>query len=145
MSVEQACPDCGVTFEATDNYCRSCGMYLVTLRALEPVRRESRALEAARPGLPAPVKKAATAMAVGAALQIGVSVAGKYLARQAASSALSAVTPKAKPVRGSKDVPRVQAATRRKPAEVVERVDDEMGDAVAVAETFIFRRVWIRR
>jgi hypothetical protein len=84
------------------------------------------------------VKKAATAVAIGTALQIGVGLTGKYLARQATRQAVSAVRPKAarrekvKPV--AETAPVVQSAT-----------PDPYGDAAAVSETVMIRRVWIRR
>jgi hypothetical protein len=130
---QQACPDCGASFEAPDNYCRQCGMYLAALRALEPVRPQSRAIEPARPGLPAPVKKAVTAIAIGTALQIGVGLAGKYLASQAARQATGAVV-------------RPKLARRsNRPEKAVARPNPPVSDAAAVSETLMIRRVWIRR
>jgi hypothetical protein len=133
MSSEtQPCPDCRTEFEVADNYCRQCGMYLVALRPAVPARtaQESRALEPVRPGLPAPVKKAATALAIGTALQIGVGLAGRYLAGQAARQAANAVAGSAvrKPAR----------ANGRRPV----ANDDQ---PVAISETVIIRRVWLRR
>jgi hypothetical protein len=133
MSQEtHACPDCSATYEAADNYCRQCGMYLAALRAIEPVRPQSRALESARPGLPAPVRKAATAIAIGTALQIGVGLAGKYLASQAArQAATAALQPK-----GRRPKRRDVATTPS---------NDPTADAAAISETLMIRRVWIRR
>ncbi len=129
---QQACPDCSATYEPADNYCRQCGMYLAALRAIEPVRTQSRALEAARPGLPAPVKRAATAIAIGTALQIGVGLAGKYLASQAARQAATAtIRPKARPPK-TRDVSNP-------------RSNDPTANTAAVSETLMIRRVWIRR
>ncbi|MEO8541884.1 MAG: hypothetical protein ABI577_19260, partial [bacterium] len=89
------CPDCQNGFQPDDNYCRKCGMYLAALRDTAMVAAPAPALPVRearqRAALPAPVKKAATAMAVGTALQIGVSLTGKYLARQAGKQAVNAV------------------------------------------------------
>ncbi len=90
---EQICPDCSASYTIEDNYCRKCGMFVAALRQMTTADAHpaNRAIVAARPGLPAPVKKAATAVAIGTALQIGVSVAGKLLANQAARSLSSAL------------------------------------------------------
>jgi hypothetical protein len=80
------------------------------------------------------VKRAATALAIGTALQIGVGLAGKYLAGQAAKSAVTAATT-AKPVRrGSRDVTR---PAEQRPSEPTE--------TTAISETVLIRRVWVRR
>jgi len=125
------CPDCSASYEIDDNYCRQCGMYLAAVRPLPAVvpARETRALEAARPGLPAPVARVATAIAVGTALQIGMGIAGKFLANQAANKAVNAsMKPRGK---------------QKQSAEVPARRDED--SAAAVSETLIIRRVWIRR
>jgi hypothetical protein len=128
------CPDCGAPYDQLDNYCRQCGMFVAALRAVAPApQHNSRAVAAARPPVPAPMKKAAAAVAIGTALQIGVGLAGKYLAAQATKQALAAATPAQKPAR------RTQA--KAQPA----RVQDPMADAAAVSETLLIRRVWIRR
>lgn len=125
------CPDCGTRYESSDNYCRNCGMYLAALRptlpiAIEPT--ETAVAEVQRPPLPAPVRRAATALAIGAAIQVGVGLAGRYLAGQAAREAARAATTPAR--RGAKAAPR--------------RKDDELPLA-AVTETVVVRRVWMRR
>ncbi len=140
------CPDCQSNYQPEDNYCRQCGMFLaavrdtavVTARTALPVREPRQ-----RAPLPAPVKKAATAMAVGTALQIGVSLTGKYLARQAGKQALSAVTGRSKAEKQSKrptGTPREVTATQ--PAAINA---DPYPHAAAVSETVVIRRVWIRR
>lgn len=141
IDAPRTCPDCAASFEPADNYCRQCGMYLAALRdtaiiaatAAPPAR-----IERQRAQLPAPVKKAATAVAIGTALQIGVGLTGKYLARQATRQAVSAVRPKAarreKVKPAAETAPVVQSAT-----------PDPYGDAAAVSETVMIRRVWIRR
>ncbi len=125
------CPDCGAGYAPEDNYCRQCGMFVAALRTL-PVASApaARAVESVRPGLPVPVKKAATAIAVGTALQVGVGLAGKYMARQAAKQALSAVKP-----------------GRREPkAEVTTSTAEDPADgAASVSEMLLIRRVWLRR
>ena len=135
----RSCPDCNASYFVTDNYCRQCGMYVAALREMPLVKTE-RAIpakvERERAGLPAPVKKAATALAIGTALQIGVGIAGKYVASQAARQATRAA------VNGA-------AASRRKPVRSEAKAPpvavDPMQDAVAVSETVMIRRVWIRR
>ncbi|MCX7616365.1 hypothetical protein [Tepidiforma sp.] len=136
-----ACPDCTAAYEPTDNYCRQCGMYLAALRevAVAPAAPQTpQRYERERAALPAPVKKAVTAVAIGTALQVGMSLTGKYLARQAAKGAVSAVRPKAKRPRPNA---RQQAANEAAPA----AIDDPYADAAAVSETVVIRRVWIRR
>lgn len=126
---EQACPDCSGEYDVTDNYCRRCGMYLAALGALPPVRTDiaPRDLVPVRAGLPAPVKKVATAIVVGTVLQIGVGLAGRYLARQAAQRVVSGVrAPKRSRAVGP-------AASSQEAAEE------------AVSETLMIRRVWLKR
>jgi len=133
------CPDCNAPYEPSDKYCRQCGMYLAALREVAvapaapavPVRYERE-----RASLPAPVKKAVAAVAIGTALQVGMSLTGKYLARQAAKQAVNAVRAKPK-----------GRTARQKPAEAAQQAVpvDEYADAAAVSETVVIRRVWIRR
>lgn len=129
-----SCPDCGTAFDPPDNYCRHCGMYLAASREANlPVAAtpQPRALEVVRTGagVPAPVKKAATALAIGAALQVGVGIAGRYLAGQAAREAAKVAAPRAN--RGRTPLRRPEA--------------DQVVEAAAVSETVVIRRVWIRR
>ncbi|MCK9518430.1 MAG: hypothetical protein M0R74_05285 [Dehalococcoidia bacterium] len=130
-----ACPDCGAAYELTDNYCRRCGMYLAAARPSTSLTAEhqARALEPVRAGLPVPVKRAATALAIGTALQIGVGLAGKYLAGQAAKGAVTSATK--------------QAVARPRGREVANAVDQhpEPSEATAISETVLIRRVWVRR
>ena len=125
-----ACPDCSSGYDPSDNYCRRCGMYLAALGALPPVRTDTtpRDLAPFRAGLPAPVKKVATAIAVGTALQIGVGLAGRYFARQAAQRAAASLAP---PSRKSRAVAPVEP--RPEP------------QSEAVSETLTIRRVWMKR
>ncbi len=140
------CPDCQSNYQPEDNYCRKCGMFLaaardtaiVAARAALPVREPRQ-----RAPLPAPVKKAATAMAVGTALQIGVSLTGKYLARQAGKQALSAVTGRSKAEKQSK---RPEGTAREvTPPQPTAVTADPYPHAAAISETVVIRRVWIRR
>jgi len=131
IDAPRTCPDCAASFEPADNYCRQCGMYLAALRdtaiiaaaATPPAR-----IERQRAQLPAPVRKAATAVAIGTALQ----------ARQATRQAVSAVRPK--PGRREKVKPAAETAPV-----VQSATPDPYGDAAAVSETVMIRRVWIRR
>jgi hypothetical protein len=90
--------------------------------------------------LAAPVKRAATAMAVGTALQIGVSLTGKYLARQAGKQAVNAVV---RPRGESKGARNSRAVAKPEPAQAAPV--DPYPHAAAVSETVVVRRVWIRR
>lgn len=134
------CPDCQNGYQPDDNYCRQCGMYLAALRDTAIVAAPPAPLPVRqRAALPAPVKKAATAMAVGTAIQIGVSLTGKYLARQAGKQAMNAV------VR-----PRGNAAQKPRPSREVMPAQaapaaDPFPFAGAVSETVVVRRVWIRK
>ncbi|MCL4230358.1 MAG: hypothetical protein KJ053_02145 [Dehalococcoidia bacterium] len=135
------CPDCGAGYAGEDNYCRQCGMYVAALRTL-PVpasQPQARAVEPVRAALPAPVKKAAAAIAVGTALQVGLGLAGKYMARQAAKQAVSAVKPK------GRAVPAKAAAKPGRAVAEPARAVTEPASASAVSETLIIRRVWVRR
>jgi hypothetical protein len=136
-----SCPDCQSAFQPDDNYCRQCGMYLAALRDTAIIAAPATGLPARqareRASLPAPVKKAATAMAVGTALQIGVSLTGKYLARQAGKQALSAVARPAKV--------KAKQKPSREVAPVRQQEVDPYPHAGAVSETVVIRRVWIRR
>lgn len=138
-----ACPDCHAVYEPMDNYCRQCGMYLAALREVavtQPGGAVPQRYERQRATLPAPVKKAVTAVAIGTALQVGMSLTGKYLARQAARQAAGALRPRVKQQRASERKARATPTTAGS-----ERVDDTYADAAAVSETVIIRRVWIRR
>lgn len=115
-------------------------MYLAALRDTAIVASQSTLpvrAERQRSSLPAPIKKAATAMAVGTALQIGVSLTGKYLARQAGKQAVNAVR-----TRPSKRPPAPEA--RAVAPQPVQQIDPHPF-AAAVSETVVIRRVWIRR
>ena len=127
------CPDCGAEYAPEDNYCRQCGMYVAALRTL-PVTAPPAATAVAtvRAGLPAPVKKAATAIAVGTALQVGVGLAGKYMARQAAKQALGAVKPGRREHKAADVVPAAASETRT-------------DEAASISEMLLIRRVWLRR
>lgn len=78
-------------------------------------------------------------MAVGTALQIGVSLTGRYLARQAGKQAVNAVVGS----RGKGQRP-TRAARQGTPAPET-RPADPYPHAGAVSETVVIRRVWIRR
>ena len=107
------CPDCAEPYDATDNYCRNCGMFLRESRM--PAPRPVMALEPRRPALPTPVRRAATAIAIGTALKITANIVGKLLAQRAANKAGS------------------HAAARR-PRE-----------STVVSESLFVRRTWIQR
>ena len=110
----ETCPDCAEPYDATDNYCRNCGMFLQDRRM--PVARPAAALELRRPTLPAPIRRAATAIAVGTALKITANIVGKLLAQRAASKATG----------------RAVAPRQERPSTVV-------------SESLFVRRTWIER
>jgi hypothetical protein len=142
IDAPRTCPDCAASFEPADNYCRQCGMYLAALRDTAIVAATAAAparVERQRAQLPAPVKKAATAVAIGTALQIGVGLTGKYLARQATRQAVSAVRPsRGKHERAAKSPAKDVTVPQQAAA-------DPYPGAAAVSETVVVRRVWIRR
>ena len=78
-------------------------------------------------------------MAVGTALQIGASLTGKYLARQAGKQAVNAVV-------GNRSKPRRQPAPARQVTPAAQHpAADPFPYAAAVSETVVVRRTWIRR
>lgn len=106
-------------------------------RRLMPIRVSQKAVAVHRAELPAPVRKAAKAVVVGAALQIGASLAMRYLAINTGKHAGGAVAAKG-----------LQAATRKKPARTDARAEMTPAvpdDAEVISETLLIRRVWIRR
>lgn len=111
------CPECAEPYDATDNYCRECGMFLRDQRL--PVARPSLALEPRRPVLPTPVRRAATAIAIGTALKITANLVGKLLAQRAAGKTAG------KPA---------GRAVARRPRE-----------STVVSESLFVRRTWIQR
>jgi hypothetical protein len=135
-----ACPDCTTEYAPDDNYCRECGMYVAALRPLPVVRMQSTAVTfepRQRAQLPAPVKRAVTAVAIGAALQVGVGLAGKYLAAQAGKKAVDiALQP-----RGRK---RKRQPSPARPAEQPVR-SSLPADVTAVSESVLVQRTWVRR
>jgi hypothetical protein len=85
-----------------------------------------------RKPVPAPVKRAVAAVAIGTAVQVGAKLAGRYMARQAGKKAVSTL----------RSAPKKAAA----PAAVAKsNPSAPFDDAVAVSESFTVRRVWIRR
>ena len=93
-------------------------------------------VERQRAQLPAPVKKAVTALAIGTALQIGASVAGKYIVRSAARQA----------TKQAGNAFRLRPAARRE-GRTEAKIDTTTAvpEAAAVSETVLIHRVWIRR
>jgi hypothetical protein len=136
MEIEAlACPDCSATYALSDNYCRQCGMYLAAVRGTTTLAtRAEHSLEPARPGLPAPVRRAATAVAVGAALQVGLGLASRYIAAQAGQKAARAVASSAQ----------ARGRGRRAVAKRDEPAAGALDGVTAVSETVLIRRVWVR-
>ena len=138
----RTCPDCQASYTGADNYCRQCGMYLAALRDTAIIPAVS-ALPARPPReraqLPAPVKKAVTAVAPRTARPEGTRRTPGELAR--AAPAVGAVRPSRaraeKPARKpSKEV--------TVPQQTAAEIDPYPG-AAAVSETVLIRRVWIRK
>lgn len=129
------CPDCETPVETGDNYCRNCGMFVAMDRPLPAERPGVRAIQHRATNLPAPVKRAAAAVAVGAAIQVGASIAGKYLLRQAAQSLKPDFS-------GQK---RSEKKARNLPAKAVNPAAPPDAPASFVSETLMIRRVWTRR
>lgn len=102
---------------------------VVERRALAPRRRNDVAVRP-RASLPVPVKRVAAAVAVGAAMQVGLSLAGKYLAAQAGKQAAKGLLSQA------------QADGHRNGSPAEQAPLDDVG---AVTETLIVQRVWYRR
>jgi hypothetical protein len=103
-------------------------MYLAAVRntAIMPSAPAARAVaHPALPRVPSPVAKVATVVTLGAAVQLGLGLASRLLAAQASA-------PRTKPKR---------AVTRA--LQPVESPDEPDGDVVA--ETLIYRRLWIKR
>lgn len=136
------CPDCSAPYGASDNYCRQCGMFVAALRAgpamplVKSVPVAPVLVERQRAPLPAPVKKAVTALAIGTALQIGASVAGKYLVRSAASQAAKQAGNAFRGRPAARGEGRTGATTE---------TTTPATEAAAVSETVLIHRVWIRR
>ncbi|GAB4335012.1 MAG: hypothetical protein Kow0010_22350 [Dehalococcoidia bacterium] len=127
-SGELRCPDCDTPFAPGDNYCRRCGMFVAVERPLPATTTATHAIDVPRRQVPAPIKQAATAVAVGTALHLGASLAGKFLLRQAAS----AITPR-------------RPAKKQKAALVPREEPQAAGPTAVVTETLLIRRIWIRR
>lgn len=130
-----ACPDCTTLYTLGDNYCRKCGMFLAALRELPVVTAPSdppAIVPRERASLPAPVRKAATALAIGTALQIGLGLGRRYIAAQSARQLLNVAGPRSQ--RRLETAPVAQDSS----ASPVDGPSE-------VSETFMIRRVWIRR
>lgn len=122
------CPDCETAFEPGDNYCRRCGMYVAIERPLPARTTTTRSIDVPRRQMPAPIRQAATAVAIGTALHLGASLAGKLLLRQAASAI------------------RPHRPAKKQKAALVPRDDAQPAEPAAViSETLLIRRIWIRR
>lgn len=129
-----ACPDCTTDYALGDNYCRKCGMFLAALRDLpvvSPLADPPAIVPRQRAGLPAPVRKAATALAIGTAIQLGAGIATRVIAAQSARSAVRAAKPAARAVEVAQ--PRAEVSP------------DPLAGTTELSETLMIRRVWIRR
>lgn len=102
---------------------------VVVYREALPAERRGGALTRTVRNLPAPVVRTAAAVAVGAAVQVGVVLAGKYLAAQSAQKTAKALT----------------ASARSRPKTQPRQEDEERSPGSILSETLIVRRVWLRR
>ncbi len=127
------CPDCEAPVDPSDNYCRACGMFMALERQLPAKQPSTRTVQRRASSLPVPVKRAATAVVVGAALQIGAGLAGKYLLRQAAQSLKPTALNTRQPKKSRRNLPTKTDTVAADPP------------ATVVSETFMIRRVWMRR
>ena len=117
------CSICGAYGASDDNFCRRCGASQRNSRL--PVRRT--------PALPLPWRRAAPALAQGAAL-VAAGVAAEWLLRSAAKAAFQLPLSVLKPPKRSTS----RALTRKREPSLPE-------GAVAVSETVVMRRVVLRR
>jgi predicted amidophosphoribosyltransferase len=126
----QLCASCDSVADGDDNFCRQCGAPLVGERLPAKVDNRRALMKPERRPVPAPVKRAVAAVAIGTAVQVGAKLAGRYMAKQA----------------GKKAVATLKSAPK-KPAAAVAKSNPSapFDDAVAVSESFTVRRVWIRR
>ena len=133
------CPDCQTDYSDSDNYCRKCGMYVAALRPVALVKAEPSAPAVREPreraSLPAPVKKAAAALVIGTAVQIGVSLVGKQLAKEAAKQGTKAAVATVK--KGLRP-------SHQTSGDAGVEHDDPLNGATAVSETVVVRRVWLK-
>lgn len=106
-------------------------MFLATTKDVTLVENQLPAPQRRSAALPVPVRRVATAIAVGAVVQVGMSLAGKYVVRQAAKQALAA------PGKVRKGASRRQVANGAGTS-----VPD---DVTALNETVVVHRAWIRR
>jgi predicted amidophosphoribosyltransferase len=126
----QLCASCDSVADGDDNFCRQCGAPLVGQRLPAKVDNRRALMRPERRPVPAPVKRAVAAVAIGTAVQVGAKLAGRYMAKQAGKKAVA--TLKSAPRKAAAPVARTNQAA-------------PFDDAVAVSESFTVRRVWIRR
>jgi len=136
-----SCPECGSEFQPSDNYCRECGMYLAALRLPQPIEGNvARALDRPierRLALAPPARQLATAVAVGTALPIGLTIATRLWALRRFAAPL---------VRNALFRPRIRPQKRPVPDSPRERAPAVGEEAPTVhVETLIIRRWWVRR
>lgn len=124
------CPSCDSPYEPEDNYCRHCGAALHTDRV--PMIHDERSYA------PAPWRQTMPVVARGAAM-VAVGTLAEAVLRRLIGRALRRRT---RPSSGQARLP-----TRHQPerAEVMERPEPTPDDDHVVSETFLFRRVRLRR
>lgn len=119
--------------------------HVIIIHETSPATREQpgQLQERRRAGLPAPVTKAAVAVAAGAAIQMGIGLASRYLAYRAGKSAAEGIGTQA-----------VRAASSRKSKEKEKHKlkrkskqdsDPAVDEGEMISETLIVRRVWKRK
>jgi negative regulator of sigma E activity len=131
MADECACCADGEDFDELDQLPdeESVSTSVVVYENRAPAERRGGALVQSVRHLPAPVVKTAAAVAVGAAVQIGVVLAGKYFASQAAQKSAKSLAANGR-------------GRRRARAEAEE---SPLDGATTLTETLVVRRVWVRR
>jgi len=127
------CPGCGGTHDPEDNFCRRCGAALHGTRV--PMVRDDSSYPLApwREGLPIAVRGAAVVAAGTLAEALLRRLIGRALRRSAGPSS------------GPGRQARLPSRRQEAKAELLDTSDATYGDDQVVTETFLFRRVRLRR
>ena len=124
------CPSCDGPHDIEDNYCRHCGASLYASRV--PMLRDEQSYS------PVAWRETLPVVARGAAV-VAAGTLAEAILRRLIGRALRGL------IRPSGGQARQSARHRTEKAEVIERPEPAAGDDHVVTETFLFRRVWLRR
>jgi hypothetical protein len=133
------CPSCDSPYEPEDNYCRHCGAALHAGRV--PMVRDERSYA------PVPWRQTMPVVARGAAVVAAGTLAEAVLRRLIGRALRRRTRPSSArggSASGGGGQARLPARHQPKKADVIERPEPAADDHV-VSETFLFRRVWLRR